>query len=425
MTEAALAGAPPVRTAAGSRMQTWRARLSFLLLAGLYGATLALCRLAPRRRPAFARRGLIAVCGTFHNPNWFRSHATPLGRSGVGEVVVVTDRAQPAVDHVRVSCPPRGLSTLVGRGGARLLWMFGLGLRRRPDLYMGYHILPNALIALWLGRLFGRPACYQMTAGPSEVAGGGYRADNRVLASLRAPWPRLERLALAVVREFDLVVVRGSGARRFLADRDVRRTAVITGSADAGRFPLAGERSIDVLSVGQLIERKRPLEFVEIVAEVAARVPGLRATLVGDGPLRAAVEGRVAERGLERSLERAGQRADVEAYAARARVFLLTSRSEGLSIAMVEAMMAGAVPVVADVGDLGDLVENGVTGYRLDPDDRAGFVRTVTSLLAEPARWAKLSAAARRAARDHSGLDHVTELWARHLEEAMRPVPGP
>jgi glycosyltransferase involved in cell wall biosynthesis len=130
----------------------------------------------------------------------------------------------------------------------------------------------------------------------------------------------------------------------------------------------------------------------------------------------------VAERGLERTVEIAGQRADVEAYAARARVFLLTSRSEGLSIAMVEAMAAGAVPVVADVGDLGDLVEDGVTGYLLHPDDHAGFVRTVARLLAEPERWEALARAARHAARERAGLEHVSGLWSRHLEEAMQTV---
>jgi glycosyltransferase involved in cell wall biosynthesis len=337
-------------------------------------------------------------------------------------VIVVTDLPQPEVDHVRVSRPPRWMSAVIGRAGARFTWMLATGWRTKPDLYMGYHIMPNALVALWAGRLFGRPACYQMTAGPNEVVGGGYRADNPVLARLGAPWPWLERLALAAVREFDLVVVRGRGALGFLAERDVRRAAVITGSVDAARFPASEERRCDLLYVGQLIERKRPLEFLEIVAAVAEVTPGLRAAMVGDGPLRERVVRRVAELGLERTVETTGQRSDVEAYAAQARIFLLTSRSEGLSIAMIEAMMAGAVPVVADVGDLGDLVESGVTGYVLDPDDRDGFVRTVTRLLAEPQRWAALSRAAQQTARDRAGIDRVADLWSRHLEEAMRPL---
>src|SRR5688572_14210912 len=210
-------------------------RLAFLAVACAYGITLALCRLAPRTRRSWKRTGHVAVCGTFHNPNWFRSHLRPLGLAGLGEVIVVTDRAQPAVAGVRVATPPRWLCALLGRAGAKLARTIWLGWRLRPDLYMGYHILPNSLVALWSGRLFGRPTCYQMTAGPSEVGGGGYRADNAVLRRLRSPSPLLERMAVATVREFDLVVVRGGVARRFLADRGVHQTAVITGSVDAAR----------------------------------------------------------------------------------------------------------------------------------------------------------------------------------------------
>ena len=69
-------------------------------------------------------------------------------------------------------------------------------------------------------------------------------------------------------------------------------------------------------------------------------------------------------------------------------------------------MTAGVVPVVADVGDLADLVEDGVSGYLVAVDDRARFVSCVVRLLADDALWSRMSAAAQRAAREHAGLDH-------------------
>jgi len=141
-----------------------------MVVAASYGSTLVVCLLRPRRE-GWHRTVRIAVSGTFHNPNWFRSHATPLARSGLEEVIVVTDRPQPPVDRVRVVCPPRWLAAIVGRAVARLAWTIVVGVRARPDLYMGYHIIPNSLIALVAARLFSRPACYQMTSGPAEVDG--------------------------------------------------------------------------------------------------------------------------------------------------------------------------------------------------------------------------------------------------------------
>jgi glycosyltransferase involved in cell wall biosynthesis len=54
--------------------------------------------------------------------------------------------------------------------------------------------------------------------------------------------------------------------------------------------------------------------------------------------------------GVSQNVEMPGRRNDVHAWMAQSRVFLLTSPSEGLSIALLEAMCAGAVPVVSDVG---------------------------------------------------------------------------
>jgi glycosyltransferase involved in cell wall biosynthesis len=120
-----------------------------------------------------------------------------------------------------------------------------------------------------------------------------------------------------------------------------------------------------------------------------------------------------------------GRQDEVAADLGRARVFVLTSRSEGLSIAMAEAMMAGAVPVVADVGDLGDLVRDGENGYLVDVDDLPRFRECARRLLAEPVLWERLSRAARASAIASVGLDRVTALWARHLSAVLRPAARP
>jgi len=405
-------------------MRRWLARMTsgagaagaFAVAAACYGFSLAVCRLRPRHsRGMCGNAARIAVCGTFHNPNWFRSHLAPLARSGLKEVIVITDREQPAIQGVRVICRPPWLAAVIGRAPARLACALWVGLRVRPEVFMGYHLIPNSLIALIVGRFLSRATCYQMTTGPNEVDGGGFRSDNPVLSRLRRPFPPLERLALAAVREFDLVVVRGSGAGRYLSERGVADVAVITGSVDPKSFHPRLERPYDLLFVGQLIARKRPLEFVEILAEVTREIPGVRAVMVGDGVLMREVRARAAELGVADRVDFPGQTEEVHTLFNRARVFLLTSRSEGLSIAMAEAMMSGAVPVVANVGDLGDLVRSGVNGYLVEADDRSTFVRLTSNLLRDRELWKRLSRAAAESARAHSSLDRVAHLWATHL----------
>ncbi len=399
-----------------------RGVLAAIVVGTVYALALLFSRVrGRRRRPGRAPRR-VAVVGTFYNSNWFRSHAVPLTRAGIDELVVVTDEPQAALPGVRFICPPRWAARIFGRTLAKLGCLLLAGLRHRPGVYMGYHVIPGGVLALIAARAFGRPSCYQMTGGPVEVAGGGFRAENPVLARLGRPRPRIERLALRLLREFDQVIVRGRGARAYLVARGVptSRVAIIPGSVDPDSVVGRPERTLDLVFVGRLAELKQPLQFVEILAAVAARRPSTCGLMVGGGPLEGAVRERAVALGVADRLELAGKSDQVADVLARSRVFALTSRSEGLSIAMAEAMMAGVVPVVAEVGDLADLVRDGVNGYLVTPNDVAAFARRIVCVLEEPALWSRLSAAAAATAREHVGLDHVSALWRKQLDGCWR-----
>jgi glycosyltransferase involved in cell wall biosynthesis len=259
---------------------------SLALLTAVYGAAAALSRLTNRRgTPGPARARRLLVIGTFHNPNWYQAHLLPLTRCGAGEVLLVCDEAPAPMAGVRFACPPAWLSRICSRALAKFLWAAACAIRYRPDLCMGYHIFPAAVSALVVARLVNRPACYQDTSGPLELDGGGWHAENRVLAGLGKPSPFIERLAHAVVREFDLIVVRGTTAADYIRRTGYRRQlAVITGSIAApAPWAACSDRPIDLIFVGQLIPRKRADRFLAIVAGVAAWRPDLRAVVVGDG----------------------------------------------------------------------------------------------------------------------------------------------
>ncbi len=395
-----------------------RGVLAAMLVGAVYALAVSFSRLRGRRRGPDRAPRRVAVVGTFYNTNWFLSHAVPLTRAGIDELVVVTDEPQAALPGVRFVCPSRWAVAAFGRTMAKLACLMLAGLRYRPALYMGYHVIPGGVVALLTARTFGRPAVYQMTGGPLEVAGGGFGSENPVLARLGRPHPRLERLALCLVREFDQVIVRGPGARAFLVERGVsaRAVAIIPGSVDPTSLVTQPERTLDLVFVGRLVDLKQPLQFVEILAAVAEQRPSVQGLMVGGGPLLGAVRERAVALGVAGRLKLAGKSDDVPQILGRSRVFVLTSRSEGLSIAMAEAMMAGVVPVVADVGELAELVCDGVNGYLVTPNDIAAFARHIVSLLERPLLWSRLSAAAAAAARAHVGLDHVSGLWRAQLD---------
>jgi len=407
-------------------MSVIRRIAAHLLLVSAYGLTWLVAVVGgwiPRR--SWKPTGRIMVTGTFHNPNWYLSHVTPLARSGMQEVILVVDEPQLPFEGVRFVCPPKWLARLVSRAAAKAIWMFFAGLRYRPDLYMGYHLLPGACSALMAGKLLGRPSGYQMTGGPVGIIGGGFAAVDCIEGMLGRPSKLIEKLALRVVRQFDLVVVRGTSAQRYLADQGITSSvAVVTGSVNGCQQAPPQDRDIHLIYVGRLAPVKQIHQIIAAVDVIHRVMPQVRAAIVGDGPLMAELRAATAKLGLTQNIEFLGKRKDVGSLLARSKVFILTSRSEGLSIAMAEAMRAGAVPVVADVGDLGDLVADSVNGHLIEPNHVDEYARKAVCLLQDDVLWNKYSRAAVEAASSQCDIEVISAKWRRHLQRVVSQASG-
>lgn len=147
--------------------------------------------------------------------------------------------------------------------------------------------------------------------------------------------------------------------------------------------------------VGHLIAQKRPDRAVEVLCEVHRL--GTRAHLViaGDGPLRASIERRVADRHLDGFVHVLGEREDVEHIFGGVDVFVLTSDDEGVPGVLIEAQMAGCPVVAPPIGGVRDIIEDGVTGTITARTDASEIALAVVDLLDERDRRARMTDAAR------------------------------
>jgi glycosyltransferase involved in cell wall biosynthesis len=135
--------------------------------------------------------------------------------------------------------------------------------------------------------------------------------------------------------------------------------------------------------VGSLDERKDPLTAVR--AANRARVTLL---LVGDGPLRTEVD-----RAADKNVRVLGQRADVPRLLAAADFYISTSRREGMSLSLLEAMAAGLVPVVTDLPENTEAV--GDTGATVPVCHETSVADTLSRLIEEPSDTASRGVQAR------------------------------
>lgn len=398
---------------------------SYILLVGTYCLTWLVTvvgRVIPRRR--WKPNGRLLVTGTIFNPNWYLSHITPLVRSGATEVILVIDEALQPMEGVRFACPPKWLARVVSRAGAKAIWMLYAGIRYRPDLFMGYNLVAGGCTALAAGAILGRPACYQMTGGTLVLSTFYYDAFENAGRVERKVARIAERLAVAVIRCFDLIVVRGSTGKAFLTDHGItRNVAVITGSVKPVKYDSERDRSIDLIFVGRLVPVKQVDQFIAAVRGVSCAIPSVRAVIAGDGPLMEDMKMQASRLGISDRIEFLGKRSDVEALLAQSKVFVLTSKSEGMSIALAEAMAAGVVPAVADVGELSDLVIDGVNGFLVTPNQSSELSEKITRVLLDRKLWTTLSRAAVEAAQC-CDVGAVAKAWQRHLQTVIAEVSG-
>jgi glycosyltransferase involved in cell wall biosynthesis len=143
--------------------------------------------------------------------------------------------------------------------------------------------------------------------------------------------------------------------------------------------------------------------LIEAFAQVHRGYPQVRLLLVGHGPLRRQLERQIDALGVETAVDLLGARSDVEQILPALDIFVLASRSEGMSNAILEAQ-ACAIPVVATaVGGNAELVRSQAMGILVPAADPPALARALSELVAAPCRRVAMGIAAReQVLREHS-----------------------
>ncbi len=179
----------------------------------------------------------------------------------------------------------------------------------------------------------------------------------------------------------------------------------------------AGERVIGV--VARLSPEKGHRHLLEAVRLVLQAEPKTRVLLVGDGPLRTALEGEVRALGLEGSVVFAGFRRDMPEVYAIIDIVVSASLREGFPLSLVEALAAHRPVVATRVGDVPEIVRDGVTGVLVEPGDEGGLARAILGLLRDPARRGALGREGRKLVEERFTADRMARAYAAFYAEVV------
>jgi L-malate glycosyltransferase len=205
----------------------------------------------------------------------------------------------------------------------------------------------------------------------------------------------------------DCLVFVCAAQARYWKRRQVfaRRTEVIHNGVDLEHWKpvdagalrrILGFRDADLV-VGMsavLRPEKNHLQLVDAIARLRRRGIAARALLIGDGPMRAAIEARVTRLGIGAHVAITGAQQDVRPLVSACDALAVCSTSETFSLAALEAMALGRPVVHADIGGAAEMVRPGREGFLFPVGDTPALVERLAEL-ADPAARARLGQQAR------------------------------
>jgi glycosyltransferase involved in cell wall biosynthesis len=170
-----------------------------------------------------------------------------------------------------------------------------------------------------------------------------------------------------------------------------------------------------ILVLGSLSEEKDPV----LALAVVAGFPRSTLRFVGSGPLEQRLQSEIDRLGLGKRVQIVGSAEDVSPYLEWADVLLLTSRTEGLPGAVLEAGAASVPALGVDVGGVSEAIDDGVTGIVV-PRDVGALVRALSALDADSDGLTRMGRAARAHVERRFSWDRVIDAYSSQLEAMLR-----
>jgi glycosyltransferase involved in cell wall biosynthesis len=282
------------------------------------------------------------------------------------------------------------MTRALGRAG-RILHIASLLRSENIQIVHGWdlHTNPYAAVA---GRLVGIPLRlgsmrlnYEVLADHKFVRWIGYRGLDFLVANsaIAADQVRQLRLTRAPVR----VVPNGVHIPQQVSQAERSRLKSELGFADAHLL---------IGSIGRMDSNKNHAMLLHMFAALTEKWPALRLVIIGDGPLKSPLAAMAEQLGIAQKICLPGSIPLAARYLQAIEVFCLTSHTEGMPNVVMEAAAAGVPVISTTCGGSVELIESGVTGFLVSPNDVATMAKHVDLLLANAEQRCSIGLAGRK-----------------------------
>lgn len=241
-------------------------------------------------------------------------------------------------------------------------------------------------------------------------------------------WTALRRrIAYRVVSRYAAMVAVSHDLKDFIAQRvGIPRNRITVVHNGVSALPPISQEDVHICKaeleipsddqvigiVGSLYSVKGHRYLFDAVPDVLERFPDTTFLVVGRGELEVALKEQVERLGVAKKVMFLGLRQDVSRLLAIMDIFALPSLSEGLSMAILEAMMAGKPIVATRVGGNPELIEEGRTGLLVEPENSQALVKALERLLESKQATRQMGMCGREKAQREFGVNEMVRQYA-------------
>jgi glycosyltransferase involved in cell wall biosynthesis len=269
---------------------------------------------------------------------------------------------------------------------------------------LNYHAFPAVLSGRWLGK---RSLIKMANSGQgSDIR----RMHTNVLPGQKQMLPvTLKADRLVAINEESIGELRAAGVP------SERIIVIPNGVETNGHYKSDYQlnNTVVVLFVGRLHPNKGLDILLPACQSVIRRRPELQwqLWLVGDGPLRGELEQLAEKLQISQAVKFWGQVKDVTPYLAQADIFVLPSRTEGISNALLEAMAYGLPCVATCIGGNTDLIMHNENGLLVNPESEVELAEAVTRLADDEILRLKIGRSARQRIEANYSINHIARRY--------------
>jgi len=275
---------------------------------------------------------------------------------------------------------------------------------------------PTTSFAIPAARLFGTPVVLSSMRCHRDLVPGWHRRFAGVT----------DRLADGIVVNCDFV------RQHLMGDEGVpeQKIHLCYNGVDVNRFPAASRKRRPELHDAALVigtvAALRPEKGLNLLLAAFAQIrrDGMKLVLVGSGESRPALESQVEQLGLQASCLFQSATNEVASWLGSIDIFVLPSRSEGLSNSLMEAMTSGCAVVASRVGGNPELATHGETGLLFQDGDVTELAANLSQLIDDADRRRRLGEAAGKRMCEHFSLASASRRLGEIYRQQLSRVGG-